>query len=134
MMDTKPIKSSLAAYINWQIELSGKKQFEIAEECGFAKPNIITMIKQGKTPLPRDKVEKMAAALGVDPLNLLKMMYEEYYLSEWKMIEKVLSQPALTENEVELVNIVRSSGVKNPRMFESDKRKIAQFAKTLESE
>lgn len=102
---------SLASYLNWQIQLSGKKQYEIAEDCGFDKPNIITMIKQGKTRLPRDKVVKMAKSLSIDPINLMKMMYLEYYPDEWTMLESLIGQPVLTDDELYFINIIREANL-----------------------
>ena len=45
----KQKKISVAAYINMQIAVSGVQQTEIAAALGYSKPNVITMIKQGKT-------------------------------------------------------------------------------------
>lgn len=104
---------SLAAYLSQLIDSSTKKQYEIARECGFDQPNIITMIKQGKTRLPRDKVFNMARALEIDGMDLLKRMYLEYYPDEWVMIERLINQPVLTDAEIKAIGVLRegSSGM-----------------------
>ena len=52
----------VAKFVRRQIQVLGKSQVEIAAYCGFDKPNVITMIKQGKTKLPMTKVVKMGSA------------------------------------------------------------------------
>lgn len=121
---------SLASYLNWQIELSGKKQYEIAEDCGFEKSNIITMIKQGKTRLPRDKIFKMAKSLSIDPINLMKMMYLEYYPDEWDMMQHLLGQPVLTKDEQDVIKIVQGGNFDEPTMM-IVKRKVEELVKEI---
>lgn len=101
------VSLSIAEYLSRLIDSSTKKQYEIARECDFDQPNIITMIKQGKTRLPRDKVFKMARALEIDGMDLLRRMYREYYPEEWEMIERLNSQPVLTEAEIEAIFVLR---------------------------
>lgn len=130
---TKP--KSVADYLNWQINLCGKKQLEIAEEVGFPKPNIITMIKQGKTKLPLDKVGKFAKAIEVDPLHLFKLCMLEYMPDTWKEIEKMIDQPVLTTNELEFVEVMREANVTNPRLRTDDqRRKFREFVESLKSD
>ena len=40
---------AVASFVRHRIAILDKQQTDIAAECGFEKPNIITMIKQGKT-------------------------------------------------------------------------------------
>lgn len=130
---TKP--KTVADYLNWQINLCGKKQLEIAEEVGFPKPNIITMIKQGKTKLPLDKVGKFAKAIEVDPIHLFKLCMQEYMPDTWKEIERMIDQPVLTTNELEFVEIIREANVTNPRLHTDDqRRKFREFVESLRSD
>ena len=69
---------SVAEYVSWQINLCGKSQVQIAQEIGFDKPNVITMIKQGKTKVPVNKIGSMAKALEVDPVFFMKLCLQEY--------------------------------------------------------
>ena len=77
----------VATFVRHQIQVLGKPQREIAEEVGFEKPNIITMIKQGKTKLPLAKVGAMARALETDPVYLLKLCLSTYHAETWAVIE-----------------------------------------------
>ena len=69
-MAKKPYQdTALAKFVDIRLlELKHKKtQAEIAEEAGFVNPNMVTMIKQGATKLPIDRVPALAKALEVDP-------------------------------------------------------------------
>jgi len=130
---TKP--KSVAEYLSWQIHLCGKKQLEIAEEVGFPKPNIITMIKQGKTKLPLDKVGKFAKAIEVDPIHLFKLCMQEYMPDTWKEIERMIDQPVLTTNELEFIEIIRESNVSNPRLHtDGERQRFREFVETLHTD
>lgn len=126
---------SVAEYLSWQINLCGKKQLEIAEEVGFPKPNVINMIKQGKTKLPLDKIGRFAKAIEVDPVHLFKLCMQEYMPETWREIERMMSQPVLTTNELEFIEIIRESNVINPRLHtDSDKERFRNFVETLHSD
>jgi len=126
---------TVADYINWQIALCGKKQLEIAEEVGFPKPNIITMIKQGKTKLPLDKIGKFAKAIEVDPIHLFKLCMQEYMPETWKEIERMIDQPVLSQNELEFIEIMRASKVSNPRLHtEAEKKRFRELINSLHSD
>jgi len=115
---------TVADYISQQIDLSGKSQLEIAREAGFNKPNIITMIKQGKTKLPMSKVGPMARALGVDPKHLYRLVMQEYEPDTWEALQDIIFTPSLTltQNEVEIIECIRQSKVPNPRLRNDTER------------
>jgi len=126
---------NIAEYISMQIDLCGKKQLEIAEEAGFDKPNMITMIKQGKTKLPIDKVPNMAKALGIDPLFLLRMAMMEYSPANWAVMESIMKQPALTENELDFIRLIRKAKVADPKIRNDRERaKLLALVNTLKGE
>ncbi len=83
--------SRVAQYIAAAIDRCGKSQLQISEEAGFSKANVITMIKQGKTKLPLDRIEGFSQALGVDPYELLDLVMSEYFPDHWVFIRKTLS-------------------------------------------
>lgn len=127
---TKP--KTVAEYIDWQVNLCGKSQKQIAEEAGFPKPNIITMFKQGSTKVPLEKIGKLAKALEVDPVHLLKMCLREYLPDTYAEIEKMFGQPILTQNELELLQVIRSAKVVNPKIrTNDDKVRIMVAIETL---
>jgi DNA-binding Xre family transcriptional regulator len=56
-----------------------KTQSEIARACGFNNPNMLSMIKTGKTKLPTKRIPALCRELGIQPEELLLLaMAEEY--------------------------------------------------------
>jgi len=126
---------SVAEYITVQIKICGKSQIEIARETGFDKPNIISMIKQGKTKLPMDKIGRFAKAIGVDPIHLFRLCMNEYWSDTWAEIERLIGQPVLTMNELEIVETIRQASVTNPKLrTNTEKQKLIDFIDTLKSD
>ncbi len=82
--------TNVAYFISTRIEELGLKLLDVAEICGFARPNVVTMIKQGKTKLPMDKIGPMARALQTDPFELYRMCMQEYLPSTWEAIASIL--------------------------------------------
>lgn len=99
--------SQVARFIASRIEVTGQLQKDIAERAGFEQPNIITMIKQGKTRLPLDKVGPMAKALETDPVKLFAMCMEEYQPATWKAIAPFM-ETAFTQEERRLIASLRA--------------------------
>lgn len=115
---------TVAEYINGLIELSDKTQAQIAHEAGFAKPNIISMIKQGITKLPVSKVAPMARALNADPVYLFRLVMSEYEPETWHAIEdSILHQPVISDNEFEIIRTVRKAGVGDVKVHGAEQRK-----------
>ena len=129
-------KPTVAEYITAQIGYSGKSQLEIARECDFPKPNMITMIKQGRTKLPIAKIGLMATSLGIDPLHLYKIVMEQYEPENWSVVQNtVLKQPVLTTNELEIIDTVRKSNVVNPKLrTDAERNTLIDFISTLKGE
>lgn len=128
-MDTPCI---VAQFIRERIDFLGKPQKDVAVEAGFEHPNVITMIKQGKTKLPIAKIGPMATALETDPLQLLKLCLSHYYPDTWKAIEPFL-ESALTEDEVRLLGALRTSvgGPYLSALSSESKRHLESFMKSL---
>lgn len=89
-------ESTVARYISDAINRSPKTQLQIAKDCEFPKPNMITMIKQGRTKLPIQKAKLMADSLGTDSRVLMKMCFEEYQPGAWAVIEEVFRSSPVT--------------------------------------
>jgi len=126
---------TVAEYLDWQIHLCGRKQRDMAKDMGFDKPNIITMIKQGKTKLPLDKVGRMAKAIGVDPIFLFRMCMNEYMPETWTAIEHLLEQPIVTRNEMAIVEVIREANPGNPKLITQEEREtLKNFAANLKGD
>ncbi|KVH05390.1 hypothetical protein WS84_28050 [Burkholderia anthina] len=112
-MATKQI--SVADYISGVIGLSGKPQRQIAAEIGYENPNMITMLKQGRTQVPLNKVKLLAKSLGIDPVHLLRMVMIEKTPEVWEILEDIIGRNStITRSEFALVEYARSElGVMN---------------------
>ena len=118
-----PKFTSVAEYLAWQMNACGKSQVEIAKEAGFPKPNVLSMMKKGDTKVPLEKIGKLAKAIEIDPVFLFRMVMSEYYPSTWEEIQKMIGQPVLTDNEVELIETIRKAKVTNPKLRTNEERK-----------
>ncbi|MGI3212184.1 helix-turn-helix domain-containing protein [Roseovarius tibetensis] len=119
-MIKKPFEDTrLAKYVERRIlELKPKKtQAEIAAQCGFVNPNMITMIKQGRTKAPFDRIPAMARALDVDPAYLMGLALEQAIeKTAAAAVIEVFGDP-ITDNELGWVKAIReASGNSDPRL------------------
>lgn len=105
---SKSKRITVAEYLTQQINMSGKSQIEIAEDVGYAKPNVITMFKQGKTRLPINKVPAFAKSLGVDPIHFLRIALSEYMPETWDVIEECFGGSMISEEEKQVLDIIRT--------------------------
>lgn len=97
-------KQTVAEYITEKIDASGKPQFQIAVECDWGTSvNMITMVKQGKTKVPLERVGLLAGALEIDARDLLRRCMAEYLPDTLKAIEQFHPGLVLTRYEHELV-------------------------------
>lgn len=128
--NTKSVtKVSVAEFLRQQIALSDKSQREIATDVGYQNPNVITMIKQGHTRLPIDKVGLFAKALGLDPRYLLRITMQEYMPQTWEVIAEVLGDDInLSQEELNVLGIVRqaNNGLMPNMASEENRAEITQ--------
>lgn len=124
------IRQTVAEFLTDQIERCGKLQTEIAEEIGFEKPNVITMIKKGSTKLPLAKIGLMAKSIGVDPILLFSMVIQEYLPETWGAIEDIFKQPILTSNEMQIIMALRDAGLSPREIAPSDRGAIIRAIKS----
>lgn len=89
------------------IEFSGKTQREIAEEVGYTKPNVLSMMKKGITKIPIDKAPALARACGVDEKMFLRHIMYEYMPETWKVISDTLGTDLLSEDEQKMLEQYR---------------------------
>lgn len=124
--------TSVADYIKRQIGLCNKSQIKISREVGFPKPNIITMIKLGDTKLPLEKIGRFAEAIEVDPIHLFMLCMSEYYPDTWSAIQRLIGQPLMTLNELEIISTIRESKVINPKVHtEEEKQRLLEVINTF---
>lgn len=109
MTNTTPIRTTVAEFITERLAESDKTQREIAEECGFPKPNIITMFKNGNTKVPLNRIGTLAKAIDADPAHLFRLIMREYLPETWEAVEDVMQSTVLTAKELKLVRAYREA-------------------------
>lgn len=107
---------SVAKYLENQIAICGKQQNEIAAEIGYARPNIITMFKQGLTKVPINIAPALAKSIGADPNYFTRLVLSEYMPEVLKAIEDSVGGLS-TVHEQEILAVVRTvTKNKDPKM------------------
>jgi hypothetical protein len=100
-------------------------------EVGFVNPNVISMIRNGSTKLPIDRVPALAKLQDCDPALLLRLALEQAEgRTATAAIYDIIGAP-ITENErVWLAEIRDASGDIDPKMTSRAKTAIrAVFGK-----
>lgn len=98
--------SKAAKFLSHEMMLSDYSQKDLADLCGFKTANIITMLKQGLTKIPIDKIPILAKALNVDPVKFYKIVMIEYRPKEYQAIIEIIGEP-ITASERGVVALVR---------------------------
>lgn len=129
--NTPDSRSELAAFIDKRIDqLQGRKsQKDIADEVGYDKPNMISMIKKGTAKVPLEKVYLFAKALEVDPAHLLRLALAQSMTGEKNAIaiQKIVGN-TVTDNEMAIVKVVRkASGNMDPALNQELKTAIEEL-------
>ena len=83
---TEP-RSKVAQFLSASSRKCGKSAVDIAQEAGYGKPNIISMLRTGVTKLPLDRVPAMAKALNADPVTLMRLCMEEYMPEVYEILQ-----------------------------------------------
>ena len=94
-----------------------KSQRDIAMEAGFVNPNMMSLLKSGRTKMPLDRVPALAKALDCDARRLflfaLQQSGNETTLSA---VEKIFGT-VVTRNELDWIEEIRdASGNGDPRL------------------
>jgi len=99
--------NKVSTFIANRILEIGKSQTEIANEVGYDKPNMISMIKIGATRVPLEKIPALAKALEVDAALLFRLALEQYWPGLDHTIFEIFGT-VLTKNEREIIEAIRS--------------------------
>ncbi|WP_199153506.1 helix-turn-helix transcriptional regulator [Chromobacterium sp. ASV23] len=118
----KPTKraASVANYLSAMMDLTGKTQKQIAEEVGYPRQNVISMIKNGDINMPLDKTPEFAKAIGADPAHLLMIALREYQPGVAAVIDSLLGREVVTEKERTLLKTLRELSPYNDLVAETE--------------
>lgn len=104
-------QSSTPASVMCQLEAQqaalGLTDQELSTAVGFERQIALTLIKQGSMKLPLNKVPAFAAALELDPADLLRAALRESDPTLGQLIEEVFNPMRLTATEVTLIKHLR---------------------------
>lgn len=103
------IKSETADLVRQMIDAQDRKnQEEIALETGFVRANVLTMIKQGRTKMPLDKIEAFAKSCGQKPDKLFRTALREYNPEVARMVGRIQKVP-MFEGAEEIIDILNTA-------------------------
>lgn len=105
MEQTSDSRITVAQFLAQQIDDSSKLQKEIAAEIGYDCANMVTMLKQGITKVPLNKVGPIAKALEIDAAEFLRMVMAEYMPETLAAVEEIL--PMLSRSERQVIQALR---------------------------
>ena len=97
--------------------LEGRKtQTQVAREAGFPHPNMLSMIRHGKTRLPLERVPALAEALELDAALLFRLALAESWPGYERVVIRIFGA-VLTEDERDMMAFIRHvSGGKVPQL------------------
>lgn len=100
MARTVKPKSTLATFLDKHISAIShrKSQREIAEEVGWHRPNMVSMIKRGTVRVPWGSVPALAAAIDADPAELFRLAVADYHPEAHLVIGQIFGT-IVTKNE-----------------------------------
>lgn len=103
--------SSTPASVMSQLEAQqaalGLSNEDLSTAVGFDRQIALTLIKQGAMKLPLNKVPAFAAALALDPADLLRAAIRESDPALGQLIEEVFDPLRLTATEITLIKHLR---------------------------
>lgn len=97
----------VSQFISEKFIASGKTIEQITDEVGFEKPNVFSMILEGRIKVPISRIESIAQALAIDAYALLDLCMGEYLPEAWDAIQSIAGTLLLTRNERDLVEKFR---------------------------
>ncbi len=87
-----PPTPTVAEFLRERIDNCNRSQNEISDMCGFKRPNMISMLKTGRTAVPLNKIQPLARALDLDPLDLFRRVYGEYQSEVLRFFDEMVAR------------------------------------------
>lgn len=69
--------STVSTFLAAAIDASGRTQQQIADVCGFKRPNMVSMMIHGKVKVPYKQIKPLARALRIDHRELARVVIGE---------------------------------------------------------
>ncbi len=94
-----------------------KSQRDIAVEAGFANPNMMSLLKSGRTKMPLDRVPALAKALDCDARRLFLLALQQGGNETTLSAVEEIFGTVVTRNELDWIEEIRdASGNGDPRL------------------
>jgi transcriptional regulator with XRE-family HTH domain len=119
---------TVAEYIDYQVGKNLRTQAEIARAAGFDSANMITMLKQGRTKVPLDRVGPLADAMGCSRTYFMRLVLGEYHPNLLAILQEVFGYHIST-NEFSIVAFIREiSGYSDPGLGDERAKELLREA------
>lgn len=117
---------ALADWFNRNLDrLTDMTNEEIADKLGYSRPNIISMWRTGRTRIPLDRLKPLSDILGVEMITLLPLWLEQYIDKEGYQLVEEASKRMVTQDEAELIAVIRDQNDQTPLSAEQKAALIA---------
>lgn len=107
------------------IEDSDLTQRDISDRVGFKYPNSLTMMSQGLTKVPLDRIPALSQALGMNQTRFLLVAVEEYHAGVYEVLCDTLGLP-FSDAEQGLVVLFRMANLRNEIELDGPFRKALE--------
>ncbi len=95
----------------------GKSQRGIAIEAGFVNPNMMSLLKSGRTKMPLDRVPALAKALECDPRRLFLLALQQGGNETTMTAVEEIFGTVVSQHELDWIEEIRdASGHSDPRL------------------
>jgi transcriptional regulator with XRE-family HTH domain len=102
--------SPTAEFLKKALDQAPLTQREVAERAGFQRPNILSMMKNGETKVPLNRIPELARACEVKPSTFIRVAMKEYHPEVWAILEDIFDG-CLTPAEEEMMMLFRIANV-----------------------
>ena len=100
-------KADVAHFVSASITRSGKSNILIASEAGFAHPNVLSMIKTGRTLVPMARIPALAKAMMIDPKILLDKCLAAYHPELHRVLSSSAPSLLISRGELSIIRALR---------------------------
>lgn len=98
----------VGTYIDMAIRAAGKTKRQVAEEAGYKRPNIVSMLCAGEVDLSFNRVIPVANAIQADATNLLFMLIKEKHPDLHNLLNTLLGDRLFSADEAKLIDTMRN--------------------------
>lgn len=109
-------ENPVSVFLTRALEDSEKTQAQVAKEMGLAKGNVMTMFKQGLSPMPIRHIPSFCESTNSDVIELMTLALREYHPAMYQTFKDLgveamaqifseeLVPPVLATSELEVTN------------------------------